>query len=269
MSLILDALNRSQRERSQANEMPGIETQHHYRAPSPASRWTFALPWVGLVAALGVIAWLILGGESDPGKPAVQAVATAVIDRPTPPLPVAATAKSAAKPTTKSLPAPVPEASQAGFAIKTAGDALAVESLYSSKKVDDVIAPNVTTATPARPQSKPVQPGVDNEQSIDIEAMLAQVKREAKNSALAEHPVPFLSALSQQQKDKVPTIYYTRHDYSGRAAQSTVTLNGETVGAGTSLGNALRVEEVLPDSVVVSHKGTQFRLRALNSWINL
>lgn len=270
MSLILDALNRSQRERGQANEVPGIETQHHYQALAPSWPWTSALPWVGLVAALAVIAWLIPGGGSDAGKPEVQDVplAAPVIDKPSLAPLVEAAPEPVAKSVVRSVPSAVPETS-AGLANKTEGDALAVESLYSSKKVDDVIAPKVALATPVPTQSQAVQRVADNEQPIDIEKMLANVKREAKNSALADHRVPFLSALSQQQKDKIPTIYYTRHDYSGRAAQSTVTLNGETVRVGASLDNALRVEEILPDSVVVSHRGTQFRLRALNSWINL
>jgi len=31
----------------------------------------------------------------------------------------------------------------------------------------------------------------------------------------------------------------------------------------------MRVEEILSDSVVLDYRGTQFRLRALNSWVNL
>jgi hypothetical protein len=81
--------------------------------------------------------------------------------------------------------------------------------------------------------------------------------------------VPFLSSLSQQTKDEIPTIYYRRHDYSSDASKSTVTLNGKTVKTGGSPGGGITVEEILPDSVVLSYRGTQFRLRALNSWINL
>ena len=45
-------------------------------------------------------------------------------------------------------------------------------------------------------------------------------------------------------------------------------INGKTLRAGASAGG-IKVEEILPDSVVLEVKGTRFRLRALNSWVNL
>ena len=80
---------------------------------------------------------------------------------------------------------------------------------------------------------------------------------------------PFLTELSQRTKDEIPTIYYQRHDYSGDSSRSSVVLNGETVRVGGSPAPGVRVDEILPDSVVLDYRGTQFRLRALNSWINL
>jgi len=63
-------------------------------------------------------------------------------------------------------------------------------------------------------------------------------------------------------------LMYLQHDYSGDSARSTVIINGKTLRAGGSVGG-LKVEEILPDSVVLEFKGTRFRLRALNSWVNL
>ena len=80
--------------------------------------------------------------------------------------------------------------------------------------------------------------------------------------------MPFLSAQSQQTKDAIPTIMYLRHDYSGNPASASVVLNGKTLRQGGSV-NGVRVEEILPDSVVLEYQGTRFRLRALNSWVNL
>lgn len=107
------------------------------------------------------------------------------------------------------------------------------------------------------------------EQPIDIEQMVLQAREQMENARLEEHPAPFIAGLSQQTKDAIPTIFYERHDYSGNAAQSSVVLNGKKLKAGGSAAAGVKVEEILPDSVVLSHRGTQFRLRALNSWINL
>ena len=61
---------------------------------------------------------------------------------------------------------------------------------------------------------------------------------------------------------------YQRHDYAEAAGQASVVINGASVRAGGSV-SGVRVDEILPGSVVLSHQGTQFRLRALNSWVNL
>ncbi|MBK6740148.1 MAG: general secretion pathway protein GspB [Haliea sp.] len=81
--------------------------------------------------------------------------------------------------------------------------------------------------------------------------------------------MPFLIDLSQQVKDSIPTVYYLRHDYSNNASLSTVVLNSKTLSVGGSPVPGMKIEEILPDSVVLNYQGTQFRLRALNSWVNL
>ncbi len=59
MSLILDALNRSQGERANSGDVPGVATVHHAEAPVRPSQWPQAMLGLALVVALGVIAWLI------------------------------------------------------------------------------------------------------------------------------------------------------------------------------------------------------------------
>ena len=132
----------------------------------------------------------------------------------------------------------------------------AVARLYRDRSVAEEPTDAAATAGP-------------EEQPLDIEKILQQAQDEVKNARLEDHPVPFLSSLSQQVKNEIPTIYYRQHDYSNQAGKSTVTLNGNTVKAGGSAGPGLTVEEILPDSVVLNYRGTRFRLRALSSWVNL
>ena len=83
-------------------------------------------------------------------------------------------------------------------------------------------------------------------------------------SQSVQHP-----RLSQQTKDDIPTLYYQRHDYSSDTNTSSIVLNGAPYKAGESPLPGMKVEEILTDSVVLNYRGTQFRLRALNSWVNL
>ncbi len=107
------------------------------------------------------------------------------------------------------------------------------------------------------------------EETVDIDAMVRQAQDELADARLAEHPAPFISDLSQQAKDAIPTILYSVHNYSGKPGQSTVVLNGKELKVGGSPAAGVKVDEILPDSVVLSFQGKQFRLRALNSWVNL
>jgi len=300
MSLILDALNRS---RDNVEPVPTLST-HHPVVPVPAGSRQY-LPWVVVILALAVVAWLVWDRLSTPSVPpavpdspvaeltrnigsAATAVTSELIARaeerqeassppPLQPVPAASGAAEVSEVTADSdaLPREVPatgpevpavDAAPAESEVAVPAPAVAdtaVARLYRDRSVGED-APDIDTgpeasATVDRP----------NEQAIDIEEVLRRAQAETGNAGLADHPVPFLSSLSQQAKNEIPTIYYRRHDYSSDAGKSTVTLNGKTVGVGGSPGAGLKVEEILPDSVVLSYRGTQFRLRALNSWVNL
>ena len=102
---------------------------------------------------------------------------------------------------------------------------------------------------------------------VDLAKAMEKAARELGESTLTPHPVPLLESLSQQQKDRVPTLVYTNHDYNAQGA-STVELNGKRLVAGQRT-DGVEVEEILSDSVILSLQGTRFRLKALNTWVNL
>ena len=269
MSLILDALNRSERERDNESDIPGIKTQHTVEPLPQAHRWRSSLPWVGLILALCVIAWLLVDESREVSPPVVSSVAE---QRSNPvaevePEPVT---QAEAELVAEQMPKPVqqPEQQPSVEPLQPNPSASAVEDLYEKKTEEPVAVPAVEEKVGE--QLGLVEETATDEQPIDIEKMIALARAEEENVKLAEHSVPFLSELSQRTKDEVPTIYYTQHDFSGNSGQSSVTLNGETLRVGSSMaGGGLKVDEILANSVVLNHRGTQFRLKALNSWINL
>jgi hypothetical protein len=99
--------------------------------------------------------------------------------------------------------------------------------------------------------------------------MVQMAQREMRTTEVEEHAAPLVSALSQHEKDAIPTLLYERHDYNSAQGRSSVVINGKTVRAGGSVGGGVRVDEILENSVVLTYRDTQFRLRALNSWVNL
>ena len=105
------------------------------------------------------------------------------------------------------------------------------------------------------------------ESPVDLESVLRQAQAEWGEPALLPHPTALLESLSQQTKDRIPSVIYSVHDWQS-AGRPTVVINGKRLAAGQREGGFL-VREILEDSVILSWGGTDFRLRALNSWINL
>jgi general secretion pathway protein B len=289
MSLILEALKRSQHEGQADGVAPGLDTPAYVPDQEGATRWRTYLPWLGLLLALFFIAYLLLDkvGAEAPGDARVQEAAVPPSVTALAPTAPEEAVQQAQEPRIKTEPEAAP-----GVAVKPVapieplpqaasveGD-LAVAALYQREGgatgTSEPPPPQPVPASKATSQSVPavrVQPADEaeplSEKTIDIEAVLAKTESELENARLSEHPAPFISKLSQQVKDAIPSIIYSRHDFSSTRGQSSVVLNGQAVKVGGNVKGGIKLDEILPDSIVLSHRGTQFRLRALNSWVNL
>jgi hypothetical protein len=294
LSLILDALNRS---RQDTDEVPSLATQHYVDDVASEGKGRQYLPWLALLVALVIIGWLLLNRETGPVPAPLPQAAMPVspaqlesgnagdngaVPAPAPEQVPPAQISAAPAPRVKASDPRVIESAPVTATQAMANDP-AVAQLYQQRQtpqsaVENASRPGQALQAPAVTQAK--EPSVEaeqepapatsqNEQPIDIEKMILKARDELENANLDEHSVPLLSRLSQQTKDSVPTIFYERHDYSDNKAQSSVVLNGKSTKVGGSPTAGLKVEEILPDSVVLNYRGTQFRLRALNSWINL
>jgi general secretion pathway protein B len=300
VSLILDALNRS---RQDADPVPGLGTQHPTAPMTVSARQT--LPWIAQLVALILIGWLVWERDEPPESVSVGDISAPVaelsrnvgsavtsvtaelqaraalppkgsaavvvdpepVSAPAPPLEVVPTPSAGSATAQSAVPepasVPVPAEREATESPSAITENAVVAELYQKQ---DKPLPETRAPSPAR-DTRPAR--VIEEQPVDIEAVLRQAQEEIENASLAAHPAPFLESLSQQKKDDIPTIYYQQHDYASQASLSSVILNGKTLKAGGSPLAGMKVDEILSDSVVLSYRGTQFRLRALNSWINL
>jgi hypothetical protein len=107
----------------------------------------------------------------------------------------------------------------------------------------------------------------DEDTAIDFAEILAQAKKELGVQSLVESSEPLLETLSQQTKDQIPSLIYSEHKFSA-SGRSEVVLNGQSLTERQRVG-PFTVIEILPDSVILRWRETQFRVRARNSWINL
>ncbi|MFK8050199.1 MAG: general secretion pathway protein GspB [Halioglobus sp.] len=279
MSLILEALSRSSQERQTDSNSPGLDTPAYVDESELGRPWQFWLPWVILSLALAAVGLLLADKFSDEPasaptaveSPAEQTVAPVQSQIKAQPAPAVSDGQlklaepvKAVEMAEKMLSA-VPIAEQVANA---EGLDPAVEALYANQP------PSIPKQPAPKPANKPVEkviatPPKRSESNIDIEEVLARTEDALKRARLQEHSAPFIADLSQQLKDDIPTIMYLKHDYSSKPGESVVVLNSKSVRVGGRIGAGMTVEEILTDSVVLNYRGTQFRLRALNSWINL
>ncbi len=281
MSLILDALR-------QSKQQVGPVTQHD--APATVSgAQTAQRPFV----VLALLAGTIFGA----GAVAVWQWSTPQMALSTPPTaePLPGTRRSSAAElsvatesfdTSASSTRPLGSAMESGQRLRaepqpkrdvSAGVTEQVASLHQQMWSDAAEAGEATPAA-TRTQSRveaetSVLPNQQDQpvQSIappvDLAKAMENAAREIGESALSPHPSPLLESLSQQQKDQIPMIVYSEHNFAPQGLAS-VMLNGKRLQSGQR-ADTVEVIDILRDSVILRVDGIEFRLKALNTWVNL
>ena len=251
MSLILDALNRADQERSVENNAPSLQASNAPIATNerPIKRWIIETVIIVLAIVAGLYFYSKINNndavvvEAPPSNtvepvinPSAQATTQAIekSDSVNTPPPIEVPSPSIEPNNVPPQKKPVPQVV----------DKAEISSLYAKEEASIVVAPEKRLNEPSA--IPPVK--IDNTQSI-----LATIP------LLSEHSLSF--------QRSVPTIEYSIHAYAERGGF--VILNGQKYSVGGKLTAQLRVIAILKSSVVLDFKGKQFRLLALNSWINI
>ena len=282
MSMILDAIKRS-KEVDTRGDVPSVDTEH-FVASHQTRSWTTSLTGI----TLGCLALLLIGGifyvtslfKSPNGAasapldvPGSVSAANSLprgsetktletVSREGAQQPPKAKREVALRPVMINIPeqpAAAPKQDEAQLAKLYAA---MTEDAIGDNLDEDVSASSVLIPAIEANQSTTVE-----EPSVDFAEILANAQSELGVSPLVESTEPLLETLSQQIKDDIPSLIYSAHDFrpSGR---SSVVLNGQSAGERQKVG-AFTVVEILPDSVILRWRETQFRVRARNSWINM
>jgi hypothetical protein len=300
MSLILDALSRAERDRRrEEGAAPDLLVDHGpVVGPSAPRRSRALLGAFVLLVIAGLAVWLVTragpGDRQAPAKAAGSEPSDAALSpAPATGPPGSQSAASGAMPRRRgeSPPAtasgafdpPQPLAAPPGEPISRAEIVRLYEqrgSAPSDAGAADGAGASVVDAPRARARATdaepaPAKPGAEAagrtaarvEEPIDLERVLRQARAEVAAAALSDHPAPLLQTLTKQYRDRVPTLMYLRHDYDP-AGTSSVLINGETLRVG-GRSRGVEVREILADSVILRFEDREFRLRALNSWVNL
>lgn len=293
MSLILDALNKADRQRDDQEPVPNLTTYH--TAPTKHKLDTGIPSWM-LYSVLGLLVLVVVGlglllvqGNAERAPAASVDVVKAL-----PPVDIDSMAQ--APDVTASLNAPLqglrdpapsepmdnpplikgtePVISAEIAAIYgQVGDEGAgepkdnvVNDLYSGaanrvKSQRESEAPN----TQAKPADNPL---IDDS---ELQALWRQ--SQAEGDALQPKLIdpyaklPYLHQLPESFQSRIPTLMYQNHIYSAKAGA--VILNGKTYRKGEEIAPSLLVEAVTEEELVLSYLNKPFKLAALSSWVKM
>ena len=308
MSMILDAIKRSKQGPEGVGSVPSLDTEHYVAPDRPIWKKAVfkpaSLAALGVMVVVSAV-WYLPGRDGSDtsvakgGDSAEEAADQNTAD------PVAATPKNigpdakSQTPLISSTPVlvsstkddssrlssgairatrPVVIPTETQPAKNSGPNAEALSSLYAAMNEEVDAALDSSTASDAEIEAAPEAVNqaaevkesseeVEDSTAVDFAEILALAQKELGVQPLVDSSEPLLETLSQQTKDQIPSLIYTEHHYSENG-RSEVILNGQSLTERQRVG-PFTVVEILPDSVILRWRETQFRVRARNSWINM
>ena len=308
MSMILDAIKRSKEAPEGGRSVPSLDTEHYVAPDQPIwKKAGFKRASLAAVGMMVVVLAVLYSSDRDGshtsiakgGDSAERAAEERTGDA------VAATPKDIVSNTQSQTPltssTPISGSSiQDKSSQRSSGDmrgtrpiviptetqpaknsgpnAKALSSLYAAMNEEAVATLDSQTASETQTEVVPdavdqatevseASDGLQDATAVDFAEILAQAQKELGVQPLVESSEPLLETLSQQTKDQIPSLIYSEHIYSANG-RSEVVLNGQSLTTRQRVG-PFTVVEILPDSVILRWRETQFRVRARNSWINM
>lgn len=297
MSLILKALQKSVEEEG-GGAGPGLATRHSPVLPEKGSKQFRLGVLVAVFCTVLVLAglWLLRTTSAPPlPTPAAQmpqpqageiAIAPAPPASAQMPLPERDPASGSTQPASTQAPrlqepriaappvaAQMPQPQQPADIVAPAPQ-VALELSPQHQQIASLYQQSLATAASEQESTSPAAPGGPGtsgqpaDPELDVEAITRAARQRLAVEPVAVHPAPLLVDLPTVVKDEIPTIFFRQHDWSAQANTRNVNLNGKVFREGDQVAPDLQLLEIHSDFILMDFQGNEFRLRALNSWVN-
>ena len=231
MSYILDALRKSQQAR-QPGTAPRTGAVHNISLALPVSGWWLAL---GIILLLGMLAAALLfwrGTVANLPDPPVVPV-TSESD--------AAAPASAPAPVAVEKPMPAPES--------------------PARKIAPVtdLAEQARLPAPTPPPKKIAVTRAEKKPAVDRRPETIKTAA-APAVPLVMDDTPLLQQMPQDFQRALPALAVTIHVYSHDESQRILFINNREYRKGSQIDGGIRVEDIVPDGVVLSFRSERFKL---------
>jgi hypothetical protein len=308
MSMILDAIKRSKEAPEEGGSVPSLDTEYYVAPDQPIwKKAGFKRASLAAIGVIVVVLAVLYSSDRDGSDTSAiegsESAERAIEDKPVDSVTASDTdsvpTTNSQTPLTSSTPVSGASTQDKSSKLPNGGmrdtrpiviptetqpakgggpNAEALSSLYAAMSEEAASALGSSTASEAETQIvtdavdqatevSEASEGSDESAAIDFAEILAQAQKELGVQPLVESSEPLLETLSQQTKDQIPSLIYSEHNYSANG-RSEVVLNGQSLTERQRVG-PFTVVEILPDSVILRWRETQFRVRARNSWINM
>ena len=250
MSLLLDALNKADQERKRNEATPGINSNHEQRndhGQSNHSILLIAVIVIGLLILLAAIYWL---GQRSTAIPVVTAPAPAITQPKI--APHIASKNSVVSSEIKSA-----EVNSNSSANETNTPDESVANLYQNTQVPQSNAA-ITISTP--PADAPTQ--------LIAAAPPVSAPNIPSPTSIAQFAnLPEIHDLPNNILEKIPSLGYSEHNYNANGAS--VKINGEIKHVNDQLPSGIVIDKILEDGMILHIDNYSFKMRAMNSWVNM
>jgi general secretion pathway protein B len=251
MSYILDALKKADQERT-AGDVPDLESAHDAvsRGNSGVPRWV----WVVLVLLVvnGMLLVVLLDGN-DAGKP--QQAAEVIAAQPVSPVPPASVVPVPVSPAT-----PMPQATPEGPVVSRP------EPVIPKPVALPPPGPVQPAAIVPQPVIEPVRPPVEmaavplTPVIISQPAVMPQ-PTVGQESGRQETGVPYWAELPLDYRASFELPQLDVHVYSEIPAKRFILVNLRKYREGDELPDGIDLDEILPDGLLLTYNGRQFRMQ--------
>jgi len=259
MSYILDALNKSEQERREQDNVPSLQAIHDGKNNTHPQ--THSFPWMPIAVVVVVLSLLLVIFMLSAARNNDVAAQKS-------PAPISSIEQTVPLQTTlvhtRSTDVQLGQDSGARSILSNAQstNTPSVKASSASSEVDALYAQEREPdggALTAVPSSEAVENKVDNESVGTVVTDYQSIDRAAGF-------VPSVQELPQSLQSRVPALDYAAHIYSSDERSGFAIINGKSRYKGDILSRDLYVEAVEEDGLLLNVQGVSFKIPAMKSW---
>lgn len=252
MSLLLDALNKADQERKRNEATPGIDSNHERINHSGSQRKVIlitVLVVTGFLLLLSSIYWLGKKSAKNLNQENSEAIA-----------PVQQT--SAKRNSVQAKQTSTPD-----VATSSASNTSAEDIDTSDESVANLYQQNMQTQPSNATLTINAPDAAQNSVPTAEAANFPEPTAGSPTSISQFANLPDLHDLPNQVLEKIPSLNYSEHNFNANGGS--VKINGVIRHANDQLAPGLVIDKILEDGMILHTDNYSFKMRALNSWVNM